>query len=97
MHKTVSPTLALHLLFLHLCTSGVLTILFDPIYLEIYQADSNILRKENTVPLGNFILCCHLEQIIYKLKVFLIIYLRKKKIKLQVKKHFRENFISANH
>lgn len=44
--------------------------LFDPICLEMYQADPKILRKEITVPLGNVILCCHLEQIIYKLKVF---------------------------
>lgn len=55
-----------------------MTVLFDPVYLEMYQADSNILRKENTVPLGNVILCYHLKQIIYELKVFFITYLRKK-------------------
>lgn len=52
--------------------------LCPPIYLEIDETDSKILRKENTIPLENAILCCHLEQIIYKLKVFFIKYLRKK-------------------
>lgn len=72
----------------------VMTVLPDPTYSQTDQAESNILRRENTAPLENVILCCHLEQIIYELKVFFIVYLRKN-INLHVRKHFRENFISA--
>lgn len=36
-------------------------------------------ERKNIVPLGNVILCCHLEQIIYKLKVFFIMYFRERK------------------
>ena len=70
------------------------TLLPDPTYSQTDQAEANILRRENTAPLENVILCCHLEQIIYELKVLFILYLRKN-INLHVRKHFKENFISA--
>lgn len=94
-HKTVPPTAALDFLSQPLLFKNLTTFL-DPICLKVCYADSEILRKGTTVPLGNVPLSLRTNHL-QALSGF-IIYLREKKIdQVAHQEAFRENIITANH